>query len=64
MYINLFILFGIWKNCLNSGRSQSLRLFKRKVIKQILVIIKVFDCYQLHKNLIQHSFVKVDSICR
>jgi hypothetical protein len=32
--INLLILFGIKTNCLSSGRSQSLYLFIRKVIKQ------------------------------
>jgi len=37
--INLFILFGIRRNCLRSGRSQSLYLSIRRVIKQIVPII-------------------------
>ena len=32
---NLFIRFGIRRNCLRSGRSRSLYLFIRRVIKQI-----------------------------
>jgi hypothetical protein len=35
---SLLILFGIWRTCLSSGRSQSLYLFIRRVIKQIVVI--------------------------
>jgi len=37
--INLLIPFGIRRNCLRSGRSQSLYLFIRRVIKQIVVVI-------------------------
>jgi hypothetical protein len=40
--INLLILFGIKRNCLGSGRSQSLYLFIRRVIKQIAVIIEAY----------------------
>ena len=38
--INLYILFGIRRNFLRSGRRQSLYLFMRRVIKQIIVIIE------------------------
>jgi hypothetical protein len=38
--INLLILFGIGRNCLQSGRSRSLHLFIRRVIKRTVVIIK------------------------
>jgi len=37
--INLLILFEIRRNCLRSGRSRSLYLFIRRVVKQIAVII-------------------------
>jgi hypothetical protein len=40
--INLLILFGIKRNCLSSGRSRSLYLFIRRVIKQIAVIIEAY----------------------
>jgi hypothetical protein len=36
--INLF-LFGIRRNCLKSGRSWSLYLYKRRAMKQTVVII-------------------------
>jgi len=41
--IKLLILFGIRMNCLRCGRSRSLYLFTRRVIKQIVVIIEA--CY-------------------
>jgi hypothetical protein len=37
--INLLILFGIRRNCLRSGRSQSFYLCIKMVIKEIVVII-------------------------
>jgi hypothetical protein len=39
--INLLFLFGIRRNCLGSGRSQSFNLPIRRAIKQIVVIIEV-----------------------
>ena len=39
---NLFILFGIRRNCLRTGRSRSLYLLIRRVIKQIVVIIEAY----------------------
>ena len=36
--INLLFLFRIRRNCLRSGKSQSLYLFIRRAIKQIVVI--------------------------
>jgi len=44
----LLILYGKRGNCLKSGRSQSLYLSTRMVIKQILVIIEVYHFCQLH----------------
>jgi hypothetical protein len=38
--INLLFLFGIWTNCLSSGRSQPLYLFIKRMIKQAVVIIQ------------------------
>jgi hypothetical protein len=62
--INLLFLFGIRRNCLSSGRILSLRLFIRRVIKQIVVIIEAYHFFNYIQNSIQHSFVKVNSICR
>jgi hypothetical protein len=45
--INLLILFGIRMDCLRSGRSRSLYLFIRRVLKQTVVIRDVLLC-QLH----------------
>ena len=39
---NLNIVFGIRRNCPRSGRSQSMYLFTRRVIKQTLAIIKEY----------------------
>jgi len=46
--INLLILFGIRRNCLKNGRSQSLYLFIRKVIKQTVVIEKAYHFCTKH----------------
>ena len=46
-FINLLFLFGIRRNCLSSGRSQSLYLSIRRTIKQIVVIIGACHCCQL-----------------
>jgi hypothetical protein len=43
---NLLIISGIKKNCLNSGRSQLLYLFTRRVIKQTVILIMAHYCYQ------------------
>ena len=40
--INVLFLFGIRRNCLRSGRSQSLYLSIRRAIKGIEVIIGVY----------------------
>ena len=45
--INL-IPFGIRRNCLRSGRSQSLYVSTRRAIKQTVVIIEVCHLCQLH----------------
>ena len=45
--INLFILFGIWRNCLRSGRSRSFYLSVRRVVKEIVVIIEAYHICQL-----------------
>jgi hypothetical protein len=47
-YMNLLIVYGLRKKCLNMGRSQS---FIRKLIKQTEIIIKAYY-YLLHKNII------------
>jgi len=45
--INVIILFGIRRNCLRSGRSQSLNLFIRRAIKQTVVITETYNFCQL-----------------
>jgi hypothetical protein len=42
------ILLGIRRNCLSSGRSWSLYLFIRPVIKKTIVIIQMYHSYQIH----------------
>jgi len=49
-YINLLIIFGIRRNCLRSGRSRSLYLTIRKVIKQTVIIIEVYHFCQIRKK--------------
>jgi hypothetical protein len=61
--IDLLILFGIRRHCLKNGRSRSLYLFMRRVIKQIVVIIEAYHFCQL-QNFIQCAAVKVNSVCR
>ena len=46
-YINLFILFGIRMNCQRNGRSQSLCLFLKILIKQTVVTIEAYHICQL-----------------
>ena len=46
-FINLLFLFGIRRNCLRSGRSQSMYLSIRWVIKQTVVIIGAYHFCQL-----------------
>jgi len=45
---NLSILFGLWRNCLRSGRSQSLCLFIRSVT---VLITEAYHFCELHKTL-------------
>jgi len=45
--VNLLIPFGIRRNCLRSGRSQSWYLSTKRVIKQTVVII---EAYQLRSR--------------
>jgi hypothetical protein len=54
--VNLLILFGISRNFLKSGRSQSLYLFIRRVIKQIVVIIGAYRFCQILTKFYPTSF--------
>jgi hypothetical protein len=58
-FINLLFLFGIRRNCLRCGRSQSLYLSIRRAKKQIYI---TFANYV--QNFIQHPALKVNSIHR
>jgi hypothetical protein len=62
--INLFVLFGIMRKCLTSGRSRLLYLSIRRAIKQTVIIIEHVTFVNYIQNFIQHSRVKVNSICR
>jgi nitrogenase molybdenum-iron protein alpha/beta subunit len=44
----LLVLYGKRRNCLGSGRSQSLYLSIRMMINQIVVIIEAYHFSQLH----------------
>jgi hypothetical protein len=57
--IKLFILFGIRRNCLWSGRSQSLHLLLKRVIKQTVVIIQAYHFCQLHIEFYPTSYCQV-----
>lgn len=47
----ILILYGIRKNCLDSGWNRSLYLFIRREIKQTVLLIETYHCYQnTHKN--------------
>jgi len=49
------ILFWASNNCLNSGRSQSLNLFIRRVVKQVVVIIETLllsTTYKILSNIL------------
>jgi hypothetical protein len=52
---NSLILFGIWKNCLISGRSVLLYKFTKRVTKLTTIIIVGHHCYQLHTKFYQIS---------
>jgi hypothetical protein len=46
--INSYILFGIKKSCLISGRSLLLYQFTKRVINLTVIIIEGYHYYQLH----------------
>ena len=47
-FTDLLILFGIRRNCLRSGRSPSLYLFTRRVVRQVTVNVNPYHFCQLH----------------
>jgi hypothetical protein len=53
---NLFVLYGIRKNFLSSGRNQELNLFIRRAIEQMVVIIEAYHSYKLRTNLYPSYF--------
>jgi hypothetical protein len=62
--INLLFLFSTRRNFLKSGRIQSLYLFIRREIKQIIIIGVAYHFAKYIQNFIQHPAVKVNSHCR
>jgi hypothetical protein len=47
-YTNLFVLYGIRRNCLRNGRNLLLYQFVKKVIRLSVIIIGESPSYQLH----------------
>ena len=54
----VLILFGIRKNCLRSGKSRSLSLCVKRVIKQIVVILEAYHFRQLLTKFYPTSFCR------
>jgi hypothetical protein len=54
--ISLLVLFGIRRNCLNLGKSRSLYLFIRKMIKYSAVIVEAYHVCQLPTKFYLTSF--------
>ena len=54
--IHKLILFGIRRNCLRNGWSQSLYLYTRRLIKQTVVITEVHHSSQLHTKFYPTSY--------
>jgi hypothetical protein len=61
--LNLLFLFGIKRNCLISGRSQSFYLFIRRVIKQTVVTIVAYHSlsttYKILSNILLSSLTQL-----
>jgi hypothetical protein len=53
-----------YKNCLSSTGSQSLYLFTKSVIKQIVAVIEAYRCYQPCTELFQSCSARVNSVRR
>jgi len=62
--INLLFLFGIRRNCLRIGRSRSLYLSIKRVIKQLILTIGAYYFCKIRTKFIQHPAVQVNSICK
>jgi hypothetical protein len=60
----LLILFGIRKNRLRSGRSQSLYLSISRVIKRVVVITEAHHFFQILTKFYPTSYCQGNSICR
>jgi hypothetical protein len=62
--INSFILFGIRKNCLISGRSLLLHQFTKRMLKLTVIIIMRYQWYQLRTECYRYPLLKVKSVHR
>jgi hypothetical protein len=62
-YTNLFVLYGIRRNCHSSGRNLLFYQFIKRVIRLIVIIIEESPLINCLQNFIQHSSVRVNSIC-
>ena len=55
---NFFVLCGIRRNFMSSGRNQEFNFFIRRVIKQMVVIIEAYHSYQLRTKLYPSYFCR------
>jgi hypothetical protein len=62
-YTDLFVLYGIRRNCHSSGRNLLLYQFIRRVITLIVKIIEESPPYQMAKKLIQYCSGQINSMC-
>jgi len=53
---NLFVQCEIRRNFLSTGRNQELNLFRRRVIKQMVVIVEAYHSYKLLTKLYPSYF--------
>jgi hypothetical protein len=61
---DLFVLYGIRRNCHSSGRNLLLYQFIKRVIRLIVIIIGESPLINCLQNYIQHSSGQVNSICQ
>jgi hypothetical protein len=61
--INLFVLYGMRRNCHSSGRNLLLYQFIKRVIRLIVIIIKESPSYQLPTKFYLSSG-QVNSVCQ
>jgi len=61
---NLFVLYGIRRNCHSSGRNVLLYQFIKMVIRLTVIIIRNFLLINCLQMFIKHSSGQVNCICQ